>query len=189
MSLPWPASALTRVPRPVPIAVCAGCGRDRPAGYADCGRCRAFLDAWWVADWAALLEREAVAPGGEDERLLAEVVLGEWERHPFTVLDVAMTLLTCPDCGRELGSTYGDCWPCKEAFGHALAAEGNGITRLDHAWHIGRWVVRHPDQHSAASVAGWSAHLPRLLAGDLPTTAEAQRGARDLKRALARDPG
>lgn len=194
----WPRSALSRLPRPLPVTACRSCGRDRPAGYAVCAACHEAFEGYWLADWAALLAAEQVAPGSDDERVLARVVLGEWDRHPFTVLDIAMTKLVCEGCGREQGASYTTCWPCKEAFGNALAAEANGVEqpgrgawsppatpRLDHAWHIGRWVVRHPDQHSRPIVVGWTASLPRLLAGELPTTAEAQRTAHDLKRRLA----
>ncbi|HEY8340815.1 MAG TPA: hypothetical protein VIK95_13180 [Egibacteraceae bacterium] len=192
----WARSALSRLPRPLPVTTCRSCGRDRPAGYADCAACHEAFEAYWLADWAALLEREGVAAGSDEERLLAQVVLREWDRHPFTVLDIAMTTLVCDGCGRELGASSTTCWPCKEAFGNALAAEANGAggpegagspaadPRLDHAWHIGRWVVRHPDQHSPVVVAGWTASLPRLLAGDLPTTAEAQRRAHELRRQM-----
>lgn len=182
----WAASALSRGARPLPVAPCAACGRERPSGYRDCPACHDLFEGYWRADWAALLEREEIGAGSDDERVVARVVIGEWDRHPFTALDIAMTLLACDGCGRELGASYTTCWPCKQAFGYALAAEGNGCTQLDHAWHIGRWVVRHPDQHSAAIVRGWTEALPRLVAGDLPSIGEAQRGARDLKRALRR---
>ena len=141
-----------------------------------------------MADWAALLTREGVAAASDDERLLADVVIAEPEQHPFTALDVAMTLLVCDACGAELGASYRqDCWPCAQAFGNALWAENNGgAGMLEHAWHIGRWVARHHTRHSEATVIGWTSNLPRLLAGELPTTAEAQRMSRELKRDVRR---
>lgn len=180
----WAASALTRLPRPVPVSACPACSRDQPSGYGECPQCTEALERFWLADWAGLLDAEGVAPGTGEEATLAAVVIDEWQRHPFTALDVAMTMLTCEDCGRELGAGGNACWPCRRAFGNALAAEANGASLLDHAWHIGRWVVRHPHLHSRAVVLGWRSNLPRLLAGDLPTTAEAQRGMHDLKRHL-----
>jgi hypothetical protein len=182
MDATWAASALTRLPRPVPVRACPTCGRDQPAGYAACGQCCHALERFWQADWAALLDDEGVASGTGEERLLAEVVVGEWDRHPFTALDIAMTLVPCNGCGRELGAGGDDCWPCRQAFGNSLAAEANGIQLLDHAWHIGRWVLRHPHLHGTASVLGWESALPGLMAGKLPSTAEAQRASRDLKR-------
>jgi hypothetical protein len=132
------------------------------------------VDAYWLADWRALLQQEAVAPGSDDERLLAQVVLDEFGRHVWTVMDVAMSLLRCPECGGELGERYPACGACGRAFGASVASEF-GATANEHALHIGRWVLRFPAVHSPAAVAAWSLTLPRVLAGWLPTTAQAQQ--------------
>src|SRR5512144_2849519 len=92
-----------RVPRPDKVQRCSTCGRPLIAGYADCPECHEALERIWLADWQALLEQEGVAAGTEDERLLAQVVLGEYGKHPWTVIDIAMSLLRCDECGRELG--------------------------------------------------------------------------------------
>ncbi len=145
-------------------------------GYPRCAICHAAVERYWRADWAALLAAEGIAPGSADERLLAEVVVAELERHPWTVVDYALTLLRCPECGAEWGGGPPACAACAMAFGN-LWAPGleAGATMNEHALRVGRWVMRHPHRHSATTVAGWRLNLPLLLAGALPTTAEAQR--------------
>jgi uncharacterized protein (UPF0212 family) len=142
--------------------------------YATCPTCFQAIEAIWLADWHALLAQEQITPGSPDEIVLAEVVMAESERHPWTAVDIAMTLLTCPECGHELGSRYQECTPCYQAFGKALASEF-GVTANEHALHIGRWVLRHPHQHSANAVAAWSRTTPRILTGWLPSRTDAQR--------------
>lgn len=164
-----------RVPRPKIVEPCGTCGRPLIAGYADCRECHDALERIWLADWEALLEQEGIAAGSEDERLLAKVVLGEYERHPWTVLDIAMTLVRCDECGRELGEGYPDCGACSIAFGTSIASEFDA-TPNEHALHVGRWILRFPHRNSAAIVTAWRMTMPHILTGWLPTTEEAQRG-------------
>jgi hypothetical protein len=150
------------------------------AGYADCPLCHEAIERYWLADWRALLERERVQAGSDDERVLAQVVLAEYEQHPWTEMDVAMSLLRCETCGSELGERYRDCRECGMAFGASVLAEF-GATANERALHIGRWVLRYPQRHSANVVAGWRLTMPRILTGWLPTTQGAQRAAAMIK--------
>ena len=169
------------VPRPRRVETCATCGRARGGGYPTCSECYAAAEALWRADWEALLQAEGVAVGSEDERRLAEVVLAQMDRHPWTVVDTAMTLVRCRACGAELGGGPGDCFECRLAFGNAIAydipaGEQGVMTGNEHALRIGRYILRYPHQHSAAILTAWRLTFPRLLTGWLPTTEDAQRG-------------
>lgn len=170
----WRASAGTRVPRPTRVERCPLCGDALVTNYPDCPACFSALESYLLADWAALLERESVAAGTPDETLLAQVVLQETDRHPWTVVNIAMTLLTCSTCGHELGSRYTECGECGMAFGSAITAEYK-VPMYSHSLHVGRFVLRHPHQHSANSIMGWRLSMPRVLTGWIPTTQQAQR--------------
>ena len=170
-----------RLPRPKTVARCAQCGEALGASYTDCPLCHDAIERYWLADWHALLEHERVRPGSDDERVLAQVVLAEYERHAWTEMDIAMSLLRCGTCGEELGERYSDCAECGMAFGSSILAEF-GATPNEHALHIGRWVLRYPHRHSANAVAGWRLTMPRVLTGWLPTTPGAQRVGHMIKQ-------
>lgn len=159
-----------RVPRPTTIARCQTCGEFLGRGFRGCPTCHEAIEA------------EGIAPGGDDERLLARVVIAEWTRHPWTIVDYALTLLRCEACGAELGGGPRECQGCAQAFGNLWAPELEAGARMDeHALRVGRLVARHPHRYSEATATGWRFSLPMLLTGDLPTTAEAQRLAAWLK--------
>jgi uncharacterized protein (UPF0212 family) len=169
-----------RVPRPQKVLPCPQCGAASGANYADCPHCHAAIESIWLADWKALLQEEQVAAGSEDERLLARVVTSEFGRHAWTVMDIAMSLQRCSQCGKELGEGYQDCAECGMVFGASIQAEFDA-TPNEHALHIGRWVLRYPQAHSANAVAAWRLTLPRILTGWLPSTQEAQRAMAMIK--------
>jgi uncharacterized protein (UPF0212 family) len=148
--------------------------------YATCPACRAALDRYWLVDWAALLASEQIEPGSDEEKMLARLVADEAitpdnpKRYPWTIVDTAMSLLTCSECGGELGSHYPTCGECGLAFGASILAEYEA-TANEHALHVGRYVLRFPRAHSQNAVAAWKLTMPRLLTGWLPDTAGAQR--------------
>jgi hypothetical protein len=161
------------------VEPCSGCGEPLVASYPGCPSCLEALERHWLADWAALLEGEGVAPGTEDERLLAAVVHAEIDRQPWTLVDVALTLLRCEACGGELGGGPRACPACELAFGnlwaHDVVAGQQGVmTMNEHALRVGRHVLRHPHRYSPATLTGWRLTMPRVLTGWLPSTAQAQ---------------
>jgi uncharacterized protein (UPF0212 family) len=169
-----------RLPRPKKVLPCPLCGEATGANYATCVYCHDVIESIWLADWNALLQEEQVAAGSEDERLLARLVTNEFGRHPWTVMDIAMSLQRCSQCGNELGEAYRDCAECGMAFGASIQAEFDA-TPNEHALHIGRWVLRYPQRHSSNAVAAWRLTLPRILTGWLPSTPEAQRAMAMIK--------
>jgi hypothetical protein len=178
--------ALRALPRPSQVVRCAGCAEPHPTNYPHCAHCSAVLDQYWQADWQALLAREQIQPGTADEVLLAHVVLGEVEQHPWSCVDWAMTLVQCDECGQELGGGPLDCMACATAFGNALwselvAGRRGEVTSNEHALHVGRYVLRHPHRYPPTSVLGWRLNLPHILTGWLPSTAEAQAASKLLK--------
>ncbi|HYF94570.1 MAG TPA: hypothetical protein VD969_20355 [Symbiobacteriaceae bacterium] len=174
-------TAARRCPRPQP-ATCAECGRPAGENYSTCSGCRRTIDRIWDADWDALLAAEGIAAGSEDERLLAAVVFQEYDKHPWTVLDKALTFLRCGSCGSELGGGPADCQECQMAFGHTLMAEWEAlqiglVTRNEHAIHIGRWILRHPHRFSAKVADGIRFSMPLLITGAEPPTAKTGQAA------------
>jgi hypothetical protein len=138
------------------------------------------IEKYWLADWYAFLAQEQVESNTPDEQMMAQLIFDEVERHPWTVLDIAMTLLTCNSCGSELGGGSPDCTECASAWGNTLWAEHYAgrlglVTYNEHALHVGRMILRHPHRHSTNIITAWRLTTPRLLTGWLPTTAEAQR--------------
>jgi hypothetical protein len=137
------------------------------------------VERFWLADWNALLAREHIQPASADERLLAQVIFDEGERHLWTELDIAMTMLACDTCAFELGGGPAECSECASAWGVTLWAETllarkGLVTANEHALHVGRMILRHRHRQSANIIAAWSRTMPRLLTGWLPSTAAAQ---------------
>jgi hypothetical protein len=174
-----PQAALRRLARPNGIYPCTTCHAVLGTNYPSCPSCYQAIECYWLADWHTFLDQEQVQPNTEDEQWVAEVIFDEGERHQWTVLDIAMTLLKCNSCGNELGGGPADCTECASAWGVTLWAEAlagrNGlVTFNEHALHVGRMILRHPHRQSANIIAAWSRTVPRLLTGWLPTTNYAQ---------------
>ena len=139
-----------------------------------------MIECHWRADWVALLVQEKVEAGSNDEKLLAAVVLAEIETQLWTLVDSALTLLSCPECGFELSGGPIECGECEFAFGNLwwhdqLAVRQGVMTMNEHALRVGRYVLRHRHRYSKAIVVGWSLSMPRVLTGWLPIIREAQR--------------
>lgn len=172
--------ALRGLPRPTGVFPCPQCGKPQVTNYPCCAGCYQALEQYWRADWQALLLREGVQPETEDELLLARFVLDEVERHPWSCVNWAMTLIRCGTCGQELGGGPTECLACAAAFGNALwsemaAGRKGEVTVNEHALHVGRFILRHPHRYSPNAATAWRYTMPRLLTGWLPSTEEAQR--------------
>jgi hypothetical protein len=168
-----------RVPRPQTVEPCPTCRADLATSYLSCPTCDEAVDRYWHADWDALLAAEGISPGSEDEQLLAQAVVAEQDRHPWTVVDLAMSKVACSACGGPLGGGVKGCAECDFAFGNLWAYDQEAsrqgtMTMNEHALRVARWVIRHPHRFSVNVVTGWRSSLPRMLTGWLPTTREAQ---------------
>ncbi|MEO3867244.1 hypothetical protein ABGB18_00280 [Nonomuraea sp. B12E4] len=128
--------------------------------------------------WRAFLEREFGTAEPLDERLVAEMVVDEPDRHPWRVVDAAYDRLTCAECGDRLSRGPASCATCNKANGFRYAAievdrpavpPGN-----EHALRVNVAVTRRPYGISDAEVLLRRLSLPVLLEGRLPTNAQAQ---------------
>jgi hypothetical protein len=136
--------------------------------------------------WAAFLEREFGGVPREQQRLIAEMVAQEPQSHEWRVYDAALDRLECAECGSRLGRGPEGCPPCDLADGFRYAAieiDRPGVPPgNEHAIRVNVAVLRRPHILSPAELLGRRKVLPMLIAGGLPTTAEAQRMAKRLKR-------
>jgi hypothetical protein len=168
-----------RVARPSAIVPCASCGRPTGYSYGLCPDCTDAVERSWRADWEALLSHEGIAPGGTDEVALARRVLAEEARYPWTIVDCAMRLVACEECGGERGGGPPDCPACETAFRNLFAYDFEALpagkmSYNEHALRVTRWVLRYPARYSAHVVSSRREVMPLLLTGGLPSTREAQ---------------
>ncbi len=169
-----------RLPRPARVHSCIQCGVAVGTNYPSCPACYTAIESLWLADWHAFLAQEQLSPNSVEENFAAQVVLKEVERHAWTVLDIAMTLVTCHSCGYELGGGPSDCTECASAWGNTLGSEFAAgqqglVTSNEHAMHVGRMILRHPHRQSQNIITAWRLSMPRLLTGWLPSTEMAQQ--------------
>ncbi|MEV0228817.1 hypothetical protein [Nonomuraea sp. NPDC050786] len=157
---------------------CSECDHWEPAGAPGCARCAALVDEIVEAGWREFLEREFGASGPLDERLIAEMVVDEPDKHPWRVVDAAYDRLTCPECGGRLSRGPAGCVPCDLANGFRYSAieidrptvpPGN-----EHALRVNVAVTRRPHGNSESEVLLRRLSLPILIEGRLPTRAQAQ---------------
>jgi hypothetical protein len=142
--------------------------------------CTELVDQFWLVDWQALVTAERVAPGGGEERELAESVLAdEVGRHPWTCTDWAMTLLECSACGAELGTGRRDCVPCTMADERRWAWDHQGhpgaMTGNEHELRVSRAVLRAEHRHRPTTVQSCRLALPFVLVGESTEPGEARR--------------
>ncbi|MFI6319055.1 hypothetical protein ACIBG8_16105 [Nonomuraea sp. NPDC050556] len=153
---------------------CPQCAYLQPAGAPACARCAAVVDALVEAGWRTFAEEYGTA----DETVLAEMVVDEPDRHPWRVVDAAYDRLVCPGCGGRLSRGPAGCAPCDLANGFryvAIEIDRPGVRAgNEHALRVNVAVVRRPYGISAGELLVRRAALPYLLAGFMPSTAQAQ---------------
>ncbi|MEV0391190.1 hypothetical protein [Nonomuraea sp. NPDC050643] len=157
---------------------CEECDHWEPAGAHGCARCAGLVDEIVEEGWRAFLEREFGTSEPPDERLIAEMVVDEPDRHLWRVVDAAYDRLTCGECGGRLGRGPAGCGPCDLANGFRYAAreiDRPGVPPgNEHALRVNVAVTRRPSGISASEVLLRRLSLPVLLDGRLPTMAQAQ---------------
>ncbi|WP_223167698.1 hypothetical protein [Nonomuraea sp. SYSU D8015] len=182
---------------------CGECGHWEPAGAPGCARCARLVDEIVEEGWRAFLEREfgaaslgrravaCVTSGApcerdhrhgtaesSDERLIAEMVVDEPDKHPWRVVDAAYDRLTCAECGGRLSRGPASCAACNLANGFRYSAveiDRPGVPPgNEHALRVNVAVMRRPYGIPESEVLLRRLSLPVLLDGLLPTRAQAQ---------------
>lgn len=148
-----------RIPRPTEVIACPACGQPAGANYAVCTACHHAIEQFWLADWTARLTQEGIAAGSDDERLLAEIVVANIDTYTWTEVDIALTLVTCPDCGCELCGGPLACANCKFVFENLWAYDMEAgyqgtMTYNEHMIRVGRLELRHPHRFTAFAADG-----------------------------------
>ena len=142
------------------------------------------------AAWRRLCAESQVEPGTPEARELAGIVLQDTSEFDWRVVDGALDQLVCPDCGSALGAGATGCTPCDQANGYRFGArevDRPGVPPgNEHAIRVSSAVARTRHRYSPRARAGHELLLPDLLAGALPTTAQAQH-AKDLINQLTDD--
>ncbi|WP_203591130.1 hypothetical protein [Streptomyces sp. SID13031] len=125
--------------------------------------------------WQGLC-REA---GTTDARGLAEIVLQDPAEFDWRVVDGALKQLSCDKCGSGLGAGPIGCAKCDLANGFRFAAREvdrpNVAPGNEHAIRVASAVARTRHRYTPRARCGYELGLPDLLAGEMLTTAEAQR--------------
>jgi hypothetical protein len=168
-----------RIERPKSVETCTQCGEAVGTNYPGCPGCYRLVERFWLADWQALLGQQGVEAGSPEETPLAADVFEQMDRHPWTVVDIAMTLILCGECGSELGGGPLKCSECRMALGNSgyydnVAGQQGRMTGNEHALRVGRRMLRHPHRYPETALRNWRLSFPRLLTGWLPSTRDAQ---------------
>ncbi len=128
--------------------------------------------------WHDALAEAGVAAGTADETAFAWLIAEDPSRHPWRVADAALTRLACPQCARPLGGGPRECDRCAYFDGLRFAAreiDRPGVAPgNEHALRVASAVARTRGRYSPRARAGYELLLPALLAGELPTTPQAQ---------------
>lgn len=150
---------------------------DHPRFVAALREVHESLDAAWLA-FCTDAGIDAGVDGLNDQRDLAKVVLQDPSEFDWRVVDAALTKLSCDDCGNGLGAGPVGCHACDQANGFRFAARETDRPNVppgnEHAIRVASAVARTRDRYSPRARCGYEVGLPYVLAGELPTTSEAQ---------------
>ena len=136
------------------------------------------IEAGMDQAWATLLEKRAVQPGSPEETDLAWVVADRPAERDWRVVDAALDRLSCPDCECQLTTGPVRCRTC--TYYHGLRFTARELDRPhvqvgnEHALRVACAVARARTRYSAHARVGYELLLPLLLAGTVPTSAQAQ---------------
>ncbi|MGX1772837.1 hypothetical protein ACWIGW_12070 [Nocardia brasiliensis] len=128
--------------------------------------------------WGELLGEQGVAAGSGEEVELARLVVDDPGAFEWRVVDAALDLLDCAECGEILGSGPSGCARCELMDGFRYSAreiDRPGVPpRNEHAVRVASVVARNRHRYSARARCGYELCLPWVWSGGLPTTPEAQ---------------
>ncbi|WP_341716848.1 hypothetical protein QQG74_23155 [Micromonospora sp. FIMYZ51] len=138
------------------------------------GRIEAELDL----AWARLRSEFSIAEGSADETALGWLVIDSPDEHDWRVVDAALDRLTCTACGCTLTSGPVTCQRC--AYHHELRFAARETDRPnvppgnEHAIRVSFAVARNRTRYHPRARVGYELILPDLVAGQLPSTRQAQ---------------
>ncbi|GIG68065.1 hypothetical protein [Phytomonospora endophytica] len=136
------------------------------------------LEAELGAAWARLLAEMGVEAGSPEEAALKLLVVEDPAEHEWRVVDAALDRLECVECGSVLARGPVTCRRC--AFHHDARFAAREVDRVDvppgneHAVRVAFAVARGGRRYNARVRAGFELSLPLVVAGELPTTRQAQ---------------
>ncbi|MCW3814011.1 hypothetical protein ONA91_06020 [Micromonospora sp. DR5-3] len=136
------------------------------------------LEAELELAWARLLAELDVAPGSSEETALGWLVADSPDEHDWRVVDAALDRLTCPFCAATLTRGPATCHRCALYHGMRFAARETDRPNVppgnEHAIRVSFAVARNRARYTPRARVGYELLLPGLVAGELPTTAQAQ---------------
>lgn len=183
------AAAMTRPAVGAPLRRCGECGGYEYSGAPMCGACAALVDGIVDGEWAAF--RRHWNADNDQETALAELVVGEPDRHDWRLVDAAYDRLTCEECGERLSRGPVGCSSCDLAHGFRYAAvetdRPGAMPGNEHGVRVNVSVVRRPQITSEGELVARRLALPLLLIGLLPTTGQAQHASALMKSASPED--
>ncbi|MEV0153353.1 hypothetical protein AB0H57_06360 [Micromonospora sp. NPDC050686] len=130
--------------------------------------------------WQRLLRELDVTPGSPDETELAWLVVADPAAYDWRTVDGALDRLFCPECRRGLARGPASCETCE--FHHRMRFGAREVDRPhvppgnEHGLRVASAVARFRHRYSPRARVGYELVLPKLVAGRLPTTPQAQAG-------------
>jgi ribosomal protein L40E len=128
--------------------------------------------------WEGLLRDFGIPAGSPDEAALARLVVDNPAEYEWRVVDAALDRVTCPECGAGLPKGPASCQSCAYYNGMRFGAREidrpNVPAGNEHAIRVAAAVARTRHRYSPRARVGYELALPDLVAGSLPTTAQAQ---------------
>ncbi|MEV4481612.1 hypothetical protein [Micromonospora coxensis] len=128
--------------------------------------------------WYRLLADLDVTPGSADEIEVARLVVDDPAGYDWRTVDAALDRLTCPSCGSTLTRGPMSCQTCE--LHHRMRFGAREVDRPhvppgnEHGLRVATAVARGRHRYSPRARVGYELVLPDLVAGTLPTTAQAQ---------------
>lgn len=142
-------------------------------------RAVAQVEASLETAWREMLTDLDTGPATVAETELAWMIVEDPAEYDWRVVDAAMTRLTCARCESALGTGPTNCERCSLYHGLRFAAREADRPGVppgnEHAIRVASVVARTRSRYSPRARVGYELVLPDLLAGALPSVAQAQR--------------